>query len=232
VAKVGADKILREADTLCADLRERERSIYHYNCVHGLGHGFMSILENELFEALDACDTLMDEWEADQCYGGVFMQNWVSADDSNHPSKYLKADQPLYPCTDVETRYKNQCYTKQVRYVLSTQDEDFGEVFGICATVEDDFRSTCYHSLGSNAAGWSITNNADDLSETVPANELCMLGEDYEARSNCIVGAAMKFIYHYHDDTQAKAFCESLNAAPLRESCLQNGEKYYESFEA
>src|SRR5215210_6803695 len=42
VAKIGADKILEQANTLCADLRERqEYSFYHYSCVHGLGHGFM-----------------------------------------------------------------------------------------------------------------------------------------------------------------------------------------------
>ncbi len=59
-----------------------------------------------------------------------------------------------------------------------------------------------------------------------------MLGEGYEARSNCIVGAVTQFVCHYHDDAQAKAFCESLDAGFLRDLCLQSGEEYYESFEA
>ena len=233
VEKIGADKILDEADALCADLRsERERSLYHYNCAHGLGHGFMSILDNELFESLEACDALKDGWEQDKCYGGVFMQNWIAEEDPNHPSRYLKKDQPLYPCTDVETRYKGQCYTKQVQYVLSTQDNDFAKVFSICSAAEVDFRPTCYRSLGGTAASWSIRNNVGDVAETESANELCLLGEDYEARSNCITGAVVQFVYHYHDDTQAKAFCESLDADFQRELCLQSSEEYYESFEA
>src|SRR4051812_1581004 len=97
VAKMGPDKILEEADTLCADLRENQRhSFYHYDCAHGLGHGFMGIQANELFESLQTCDVLTDEWEREPCYAGVFMENMISQDDPSHPakSKNLKPNEP------------------------------------------------------------------------------------------------------------------------------------------
>lgn len=70
----------------------------------------MGIQQNELFESLGTCDVLVDGWERDRCYSGVFMENLMAEDDPSHPSKYLKPDQRLYPCTDVEERYKTRCY--------------------------------------------------------------------------------------------------------------------------
>ena len=55
-----------------------------------------------------------------------------------------------------------------------------------------------------------------------------MLGEDHEIRSNCVIGAARGFIYHYRSDEQAKAFCESFDDADLRAVCLRAAEEPYE----
>jgi hypothetical protein len=152
------------------------------------------------------------------------MENVMAENNPSHPSKYLKADSPLYPCTDVGTKYKTECYKMQTSYALETQGNDFSKVFNLCGTVEDDFRPTCYQSLGRDASSQSI-------SEAQQTKSTCMLGEDYEARSNCVVGAVKDFISYYHDDAQAKELCESLDA-DLRALCLQTGEEYYKNFQA
>ncbi len=229
-AKIGPDKILEEADTLCADLREHQRySVYHLSCVHGLGHGFMGILDNDLFESLRACDALSDGRERYNCYTGVFMENLMAHDNPNHPSEHLKADQPLYTCTEVEARYKNPCYLMQTSYALRTQGNDFAKVFDLCAEVEDDFRPTCYRGLGREAAAKSIRNHVTDVAQNNSTGLLCMLGEDREARSNCVVGAVRHFILHYQSDTEARALCESFDA-DLRAVCLREGEEFYRIF--
>ncbi|HLL40986.1 MAG TPA: hypothetical protein VK357_15180, partial [Rubrobacteraceae bacterium] len=196
VAKIGPDKILNEADTICAPLGEgdQKHSFYHYNCVHGLGHGFMGVQNNELFESLEVCDTMTDDWERESCYSGAFMENIMAKDNPSHPSKELRADEPLYPCTEVEKKYKPQCYLMQTSYALETLGNDFQKVFELCGTVESEFRPTCYQSLGRDASG--ITSS--DVDRT---NANCMLGEDYEARSNCVIGAAKDFISYYSRDT-------------------------------
>jgi hypothetical protein len=220
VAKIGPDKIRDEANSICADLGENQKySFFHYNCVHGLGHGFMGVLQNELFDSLEACDTLTDEWERSSCHSGVFMENVMAQNNPSNPSKYLKADKPMYPCTDVESRYKEECYKMQTSYALQTQDGSFAKVFGLCGEVEEDFRSTCFQSLGRDASGQSVSN-ADGTKVT------CMLGQDYEARSNCIIGAVKDFISFYDDDTQARELCESLDTY-LRDACLDTAEEYY-----
>jgi hypothetical protein len=137
--KIGADKMLDEADEFCADLGEHQRcSAHHRNCTHGLGHGFMGVLGNELFQSLETCDALTDVWERDHCYDGKFMQNTMAENDPNHPTKYLEADRSLYPGTEVEARYKNRCYQRQAGYALKTQGNDFARVFELCATAEED----------------------------------------------------------------------------------------------
>ncbi len=225
VAKIGADKILDQANTICADLGAHQKySFYHYNCVHGLGHGFMGVLQNELFKSLETCDALGDEWERESCYGGVFMENIMADFNSGSSTKYLKADEPLYPCTAVDSRYKGQCYIMQTSYALRTQGGDFDKVFELCGTVEDEHRPTCYQSLGRDASGQTT-------SDAATTKEICMLGEDDEARSNCVIGAVKDFISYFHNDTQAKEFCRSLDA-DLRDTCLETAEEYYKTFQA
>ena len=225
VTEVGTEKILEEADTLCADPRERQnRSFYHHNCAHGLGHGFMRIQQNELFEALGTCDALADGWERERCSGGVFMENLMAQADPSRPSKYLKPDQPLYPCTEVEDRYKNPCYEMQIQYALKTQGDNFARGFELCGGVEEDSRPVCYQGLGNYGAGQSIRQNITEVAQAVSSSNLCTLGEDQEARSNCVIGAAGGFVLYYESDEQAKAFCESVEA-DLRALCLQTAEE-------
>lgn len=227
VANIGADKILDEADNICAEPREQQdQSLNHRNCAHGLGHGFMGLYENEVFESLEACDALSEEFEREQCSGGVFMENTMDEDNPSNPSKYLKADQPFYPCTEVKTEYKNQCYGRHVIYALNKQGNDFAKVFDLCRKVEDDFRRSCYDGLGNYAAVQSTYNDTADGAQAEFIRGLCMLGQDIEAFSKCYSGAVRELIFFYDSDVQAKALCESLMRADWRAVCLRVSEKY------
>ncbi len=233
-AGMGAGAIPAEADALCAGPREdQERSANHSGCAHGLGHGFMGVLDNELFESLKACDALTDAWEREHCYNGVFMENLPDSDNRSHPSKYLKEDEPLYPCTDVEARYKDQCYRMQISHALRTQGNDFAKTFDLCASIEGDPRTTCYRGLGGEAFYQGSVRNVTDPGAAGYADMLCALGEDYEARSNCVEGAVRNFIYsNLYDarsDTRIEAYCWSF-ATDLRPACLKAAEDYYRDF--
>jgi hypothetical protein len=220
VAKLGVDRVLANPDAVCADLGEHpRRSIYHRNCAHGIGHGFMLIYENELPHALAGCDSLADDWERESCYGGVFMENVTSRHDPDHPSKYLRAEEPLFPCTDLDVRYQRMCYQKQTAYPLALSDADFGQVFSLCATVENAVRPFCFQGLGTSAAVFTILHVAEEADRATLTAPLCLLGQDDEAQSNCAVGAVRAMLNNYFGDTQAKAFCAAL-PANLRDICL------------
>ncbi len=200
--------------------------IYHFGCAHGLGHGFMGVLENELFESLEVCDTLNDGWEREACYGGVFMENVMAMDNPSHPSKYLRADQPLYPCTEVETRYKNDCYKHQTSFAVYTRNDDYSKVFDLCGEVENEPHPGCHQGLGKNAALHSIKYVIGKEAKAEATRKLCMVGQDHEAHSNCVIGAVRATINYYASDEQAKALCESLEA-DLRTGCLKETEGHY-----
>jgi hypothetical protein len=226
VENVGADKILDEVDDICAGPREQNRYLNYRNCAHGIGHAFMGLYENELFESLEACGALSKEFEKVQCSGGVFMQNITDENNPSNPSKYLKADQLFYPCTEVNTEYKTECYERHTEYALKKKGNDFAKVFDLCGKVEDSYRSPCYYGLGLNAANQSIENGTTDGAQAKFTRELCMLGQDRVALSYCLTGVVRQLIFFYDSDMQAKALCESLTSAAWRVACLQESEKY------
>ncbi|HZI21393.1 MAG TPA: hypothetical protein VFD76_02720 [Gemmatimonadales bacterium] len=223
-AGAGRGSLLANLDAVCAGVPGKERhSLDYYNCVHGLGHGIMALTGDSLFEALRACDGLTGVVEQEACHNGVFMENLVvDGEHGGHYSRYLRPDEPLYPCTAVEPRYKVSCFEIQTSYALGATQGDFVKVFALCARVEPRFRATCYQSLGRDASTVSLNR----VPETVAK---CNLGSDREQRSNCVRGAALDFIYFYHSDVQARQLCAALEPA-LREDCRSTVATTYRRF--
>lgn len=228
VEKKGAEYIIKNANKVCALFSEKERySLNHYNCMHGLGHGFLGALDEDLAKSLGGCDALNDLWEQQSCYSGVFMQNIMMAEGADaiapHTSKNTKPNEPMYPCTVVAEKYKSGCYVIQSSYALAVGGYDYSKVFKDCdATPEVQFRAICYQSVGRDASGM----NGYNVQRTV---ELCNLGKDFNAKNNCFIGAAKDFVYNYHNDQKGYAVCDSL-AVELKTSCSLAVKEFYKSF--
>jgi hypothetical protein len=223
----GIVSLVKDANSICAKIPGRDvRSFYYYNCVHGLGHGYMYVENGQLFKSLADCDSLLEDFDRTSCYGGVFMQNIMNEQtpdaDADNPPAYLKADQPMYPCTALADKYKDQCYLMQTSYALQVEKYNFSKVFALCSQVEPNFRDTCYTSLGRDASGQSI-------SDAERTRSTCLLGPSLEAQKFCINGAAKDFVSYFHADKQAKQLCNSL-PADLSDYCLGVVKDYYASF--
>ncbi len=219
---LGVSKISSEINTICDTVSENRRySLAHHNCTHGLGHGLMGITEGEVFSSIELCDALDDSWEQSSCHGGVFMEN-IMADSSSHPSKYLKKEDPLYPCSAVEDRYKSPCYLIQTAHILKVVDGDFKKVFDVCANAGKDFRGTCYQSLGRDASGWN-------LGKIEPVKRICDMGVNFEQRSNCIIGSVKDLVWYHYSDKEAKKLCDIISP-DLKQLCLDTAVSYYETF--
>ena len=203
VEDIGKEAFTEKANILCATIPGKERySFDYYNCVHGLGHGIMAAVENELFASLPFCDNLSGEWERKSCYGGVFMEN-IMVDNRTHFAKYLKKDDLMYPCNAVEKKYKEQCYLMQTSYALSETKYNFKNAFDLCANVEEEFRDTCAQSIGRDASGSTVSN----VERTI-AN--CSFANDDRQEENCIQGAVKDFISYFHNDGEAQKLCNTL----------------------
>jgi hypothetical protein len=209
----GRASLLANLDAVCSGVPGKERhSLEYYNCVHGLGHGIMAMRGESLFVALKDCDGLTGTVEQDACHNGVFMENLiVDGEHGGHFSRYLKPEDPLYPCTAVDRRHKTACFDIQTSYALGAVQGAFDKVFVLCSAVEAPFRYTCYQSLGRDAASVSL----DRVPETVAT---CDLGATPEQRSYCIRGAALDFVYFYHSTAQAQQLCDAVDPG-LRTDC-------------
>lgn len=214
-----------QLSTVCSEVAAKVRySLDHFNCAHGLGHGLLGVEGDNLFVALTTCDRLSDPWERSSCYGGVFMENIMIPLREGGTSEYLKADQPMYPCTAVDTKYKDQCYGMQTSYALQVNSYDFSKVASLCQNLTDvDFVGKCYQSLGRDVSG---STNA----EIHATKAKCAVALDTEGEKNCMIGAVKDIAYHDHSDVNAQAYCALYEAGELRSICTITLESYMPSF--
>jgi hypothetical protein len=221
IQKAGQDRLTARANRLCADLGGHgRRSIYHRNCAHGLGHGFMLVEAYDVRRSLLTCDALRDGWERRSCYGGVFMENVMSLGTTRRRRKYLRPDDPLYPCPALARRYREMCYQKQTGYALFVRDDDFSAVFELCGAVATAFRSACNRGLGTNVAVYHLKRLFRDRQRTARTAATCMAGPNGAARTDCLRGAVRALINYDHDVRRAKALCGAVGS-DTRRQCLR-----------
>lgn len=223
IGKVGLADLRSRLNDVCTDIPGKERySFDYYNCVHGLGHGVMAVTNTELFESLTYCDSLVGAWEQVSCASGSFMEN-IIVDGLNHVTKYLKPEEPLYPCTASPEKYKQTCYLMQTSYMLKVNGGNFAQTFQRCREVEEAHRTTCFNSLGRDASGRS----SSDIEKT---KVTCLLGQTTEEQTYCATGAVKDFISYYHSDKEGKAFCNSFENKEIATHCLAEAATYYGFF--
>jgi hypothetical protein len=217
----GPERMVRQANGLCAHLGGHpRRSIYHRNCAHGLGHGFMLVHTYDVPDSLGTCDDLADDWERRSCYGGVFMENVMTLGTKREPTKYLRPEDPLYPCHALARRYREMCYQKQTGYALFVRDDDFAAVFELCGEIEPAFRAACNQGLGTNVAVHHLKRVFRDRQRTGLTVATCVSAPERAARADCIKGAVRALINYDHDVGRARDLCAAINSR-MRPACLR-----------
>ncbi len=226
IARIGIDNLPRQLNTICADIPGRlSYNFDYYNCVHGLGHGIMEALGDDVFKSLTMCDNLDGSWEKESCYSGVFMENIISNDNYGSPgsaSAFLKPTEPLYPCGAVADQYKTQCYLGQTSYALEVNKYDFAKTVPLCQPVAEPYRAICFQSIGRDAANQAL-HDAQRTKTT------CSLATTAKDMSNCVIGAVKEFVSYYHGVAEAKNFCTILdgNDSTL---CADTADSYFKVF--
>jgi hypothetical protein len=121
----------------------------------------------------------------------------------------------------VDARYKNECYLKQTAYAVFVRNSDFAAVFALCeATADIDFHRFCYQGIGGDAAITSSKYVIGEQAQAATTRQLCLLGPDFEAHSNCVVGAVVTIVRDLSgDDAQARALCASIDDEHLGAVC-------------
>jgi len=207
----GDDQLVTVAQTLCSGDAVKTTTYLYYQCVHGLGHGLMIQTGLDLNRSLEVCEQLETQWDQTSCDGGVFMENFSSS--YSVRSRFIRDDDPVYPCNVVATRHKLYCYLQVTDRLLETSNYDWADTARRCASVEVDWRSTCFQSFGRSASGYSRPDGALLMRLcNVPAKEW---------RSDCVYGAVRDIVSQDAGATRAAGFCHALDEEPLRERCFE-----------
>jgi mono/diheme cytochrome c family protein len=164
---------------LCSSGQVRRSDFVAYQCVHGLGHGLMIFTNYDMPLSLETCDALTTPWDQTSCTGGVFMENLQTSYGTR--SKWLRDDDPLYPCPTVAERHKLYCYLMVTSRILDVVGGDWQKTVNWCHKAEPSWVATCFQSLGRDASGRSLQDSAEII-------RICALAKDMAGQ--CIYGAA------------------------------------------
>ena len=172
------------------------------SCYHGVGHGLMFYTNNDIPKSLSYCDWYTDTIARARCSEGVFMENFNS-DERFHKSKYLKSNDPLYPCQEQTQFYKDSCYFYAPDYYLILHDRDYKGAIELCKKAEAGFDSICIKGVGSRAMKYNIAK--PKFVEAV-----CMNAKGAYNISFCIDGMMSYYLVHTNSVSKSKAVCETL----------------------
>jgi hypothetical protein len=218
----GTDNLAADVEAICADA---VRQFFRHQCVHGIGHGLLAWVDYELPEALGICEPLTSGADRESCYSGVFMENisgslaggMVESEmqhagahgHANGPGappraerkgRYLRADDPHYPCNDVADRYVPACYSVQTYHMLTFYENDFAAVARECSSLtRQDLRDTCFSSLGRDVGNNFLGN---------PEGAIAICGLiDSRYRLNCLEEVVQDWFWEEASAGLALDFC-------------------------
>lgn len=187
-------KIKSEIPKICGKLEDYKTPLLFDECVHGIGHGAMFITDGELPQALEICDNLTTQRDIDSCYSGVFMENSSSSTSTDHPGKYIKKDDRMYPCNILEERYLPLCYRYQSSYFAQLTRNNWVETSKLCSLVPKAYRSGCFQTIGTNQVGFT-----QDMKQMIYD---CSLMPTDEYRTICLQGIVISLGGRYRGNSQ------------------------------
>lgn len=200
LAGLPRDVVVKKARKLCSAPAVNTEEFLLYQCVHGLGHGLMIYSGNDLPWSLRTCHKLRTDFDRVSCTGGVFMQN---LDTTMGTSRYLRAKDPLYPCTAVTERDKVYCYLMVTSRIQSLDGYNWRKTAEWCRRSEAGWVRTCFESYGRDASGTSQYQPDRTI-------ELCL--QAGPNATDCIYGAARDYGNNYAGGKEATRLCNAASA--------------------
>lgn len=239
-------KIVDVMKSACGQKTDYEIPIRYSACIHGVGHALMFISNDDLPKSLEHCRILTKDQGRRTCYGGVFMENAGSVTNPYHISKYLKKDDPLYPCNWVGVKSEATCYQYQALYFAKITNNDWKKTSELCDTEPEKYKGNCFQFIGSNLLNFTEDNQKiKEVSDFIPplflpnyfrgvvsgigeANvgvptkmqDSCNQAASAAHLENCLGNIALAVKQWSTDVSQHSRWCEELGAT-AKKSCLK-----------
>lgn len=200
------DEVHRAILTLCNTMSPDTPGALRSECIHGIGHALMFVSGGDLPKSLTFCDTLPDI-ENVICYGGAFMENLPNLTAREHPPRFIKADDPFYPCNDsiIKDHQKERCYSFHGSYFIYLSGGDWKKASSLCLRVPKEYQGGCFWYLGISATrATPVSPSGTDQERNEKLVRLmwnsCTNVPEGAARTQCIKGIMWSFGIRYGDD--------------------------------
>lgn len=199
--------VLSKMEMVCDDLKEN--SFTAWQCYHGVGHGLMLFTTNDLNLSLEYCKKFSYDFARSNCVNGIFMENF-NTEQKIHPSKYLKHEDPFYPCNEQKVSYKEHCYYYAPTYYLSFSKNTYEGAIQECMKIEGDYGRSCISGVGGQMMKENINNPRF-------VERICL---EYAgtAVELCITGMVSIYINHFASWQAGEALCQKMDPQ-LLETC-------------
>jgi hypothetical protein len=200
-------------------------------CIHGLGHGLLYLTNFDFPVSLEFCDVFETVSDRENCYGGVFMEYYVWRQrfqlgytepgiDLSHFENNTQLEDVMYPCTILDEKYLQSCYSSQASYFYDYTDGDHQKVAELCADLEPQYQEGCFGVFGAD----QISSGQD---MQVMAERCVAFSEKYvEACLSGILSGSMTRFPQQVD--RHISFCESL-PEERKEFCYTQIIRIYDS---
>ncbi len=195
---------------LCADRSFRSSPWLGDQCVHGIGHGLMISTGYSLPLSLRVCDRLDVAFDRVSCKGGAFMENVASS--YGFRSRWLRDDDPLYPCNAVRAGDRMVCFGFVTARILPLVDWSWERAAEACAGAGRRFVPICFGSFGRDAASFSRLDPPE-------IGRICGYARTYGHEGTCLAGAARTMVGNYTGGREAAGLCVRARAA-VRGDCF------------
>lgn len=170
-------------------------------CMHGVGHGLMMYTDNDIPAALAYCEEFENYSTQIHCSEGVFMENF-GLDWNLHAHPYLKVEDPMYPCSEQDSKYKSTCYFYAPRLYNRIYEKAYEQAIEWCLSAEDDYISDCMRGQGSTMMKYSM--------DEIPRIEAVCEGAPGEYAALCIRGMTSYYIVNYASAEKGQDLCALL----------------------
>lgn len=210
----GTAKISDDVKLIC---RPELNPFFRHQCLHGIGHGLMAWSHYELFDALKGCDPLGEGQHS--CWTGVFMENnggglaghGAHGAKEGRYTKYLN-DDPQYPCTVVDDKYKSDCYFLQTDRMMQLFSGDFSKIASACSQAPTLYQPVCFQSMGRDVGGIHRGNAAGVI-------QACSFAAIGSSRTDCLSGAVQDAFWDPNGQDNALNLCKLLKDKTEKDAC-------------
>lgn len=198
---VNANNMIAAIKTVCSSYRIG--NFASWECYHGVGHGIMYFNGNNVPLALLDCGVYTSTFSWSACVNGVFMENF-NTDQKIHPSNYLNATNPFYPCDKENDKYKPDCYFYAPIYYLEIHKNAYTPALQWCLTAESQYQNDCTAGVGSQAM-------KENINDPKLVEQLCGEVTDQQKKV-CIAGMVGLYINNFGSLAPAQKLCNQLEA--------------------